>query len=168
MLEIALITIFPALMAYAAASDVFTMTIPNKVCLALALAFLAIAVPAGMAPAAIAWHAAAGALALAVCFGLFAAGCIGGGDAKLVAATAIWFGFELVLQYLFAAALFGGALSVAILIWRRMPLPLVAMRWGWVGRLHDASNGVPYGVALAAGALAVFPKSPLWMAVAAG
>ena len=40
---LALLTIFPALMAYAAASDLFTMTIPNKISLALVVAFPEIA-----------------------------------------------------------------------------------------------------------------------------
>ena len=41
MADIALLTIFPALMAYAAASDLVTMTIPNRLSLTLIAAFAA-------------------------------------------------------------------------------------------------------------------------------
>src|SRR3954471_8163196 len=79
MADIALLTTFPALMAYAAASDLVTMTIPNRLSLALIAAFAAFALAAGLPWGAILTHVAAGALVLAVCFGLFAFRWIGGG-----------------------------------------------------------------------------------------
>src|SRR4051812_49596455 len=82
MADIALLTIFPALMAYAAASDLVTMTIPNRLSLALIAAFAAFALAAGLPWGAILTHVAAGALVLAVCFGLFAFRWIGGGGAQ--------------------------------------------------------------------------------------
>ena len=42
-LDVARLTLFPALMAFAAASDLFTRTISNRVSLALAAGFLALA-----------------------------------------------------------------------------------------------------------------------------
>ena len=89
MLDLAALVIFPALMAYAAASDLLTMTIPNRVSLALVISFAAFAVFGGLSWDAVLMHVAAGALVLAVCFGMFAFGWIGGGDAKLAAATAL-------------------------------------------------------------------------------
>src|SRR5206468_4132264 len=108
MLEAALLLIFPALMAYAAASDLLTMTIPNRLSLALAGAFVAFAVLGALPLHSVLMHVGAGAAVLAVSFGLFAFGWIGGGDAKLAAATALWLGFDSLLEYLFLASLAGG------------------------------------------------------------
>ena len=85
--------LFPALMAFAASSDLLTMTISNRLSLLLASSFFLLALITGMSFGIIGMHLAAGALVLAVCFGFFAMGWIGGGDAKLAAATALWFGF---------------------------------------------------------------------------
>ena len=157
--------IFPALMAFAAASDLLTMTIPNRLTLALAAAFLAVAATGTLGWSDLLHHVAAAALVLAVTFGFFAFGWIGGGDAKLAAAIALWLGFGVLVEYLFLAALAGGALTLAILALRRLPLPAFAAGWPWLARLHDHRSGVPYGIALAAAALAVYPRSPVWTAL---
>lgn len=167
MLEIALLLVFPALMAFAAASDVVTMTIPNRLSLLLIAAFLVFAILGGLSWTAMAWHVAAAALVLCVTFGMFAFGWMGGGDAKLAAATALWFGFGILMDYLLLATVAGGALTLAILALRTYPIPIFAMRWEWLTRLRDSQNGVPYGVALAAAALFIYPQSPIWMAVIA-
>jgi prepilin peptidase CpaA len=104
-------------------------------------------------------------LVFVVTFIFFAAGWIGGGDAKLAAATALWLGFDHLLTYLIYASLFGGALTLLLIQFRRAPLPAVLARQPWVQRLHDRDSGVPYGIALAAAALAVYPQTP-WMAAA--
>lgn len=165
MLELALLTAFPALMAYAAASDLFTMTIPNKVSLALIVAFAAFALFGGLAWQAIAIHLAAGFVVLVVAFGLFSFGWIGGGDAKLAAATALWLGFGALLDYLLISTVAGGLLTLALLSMRSMYLPSFAIGWDWLERLHDKKTGVPYGIALAGAGLAVYPHSPIWLAV---
>lgn len=161
---IAVLVIFPAAMAYAAASDLVTMTIPNWLCLLLLAAFGLCAASTGLGWAISGWHFAAGLTVLVVCFGLFAAGWIGGGDAKLAAVTALWLGFEQLLPYLFVASLAGGLLTALILKLRSMPLPGPASGWIWAQRLHDAKQGVPYGVALAFAALVVVPDSVIWRA----
>lgn len=166
MVEAALLMSFPALMAFAAATDLFTMTIPNKLSLALVAGFVAFGVVAGLPWSAWLAHGAAGALVLTVCFTLFAMGWIGGGDAKLAAATALWFGFQPLLEYLLLATLAGGALTLALLAWRGLPLPAFALGWTWLARLHDRHTGVPYGIALAGAALVVYPESPLWRSLA--
>lgn len=155
--------LFPALMAFAASSDLFTMTISNRLSLALAAAFLVFAVFLGMPLPEVGMHLAAGALVLAIAFGFFTQGWIGGGDAKLAAATALWFGFDHLLDYFVYASLFGGALTLVILQFRKLPLPEVMARQAWILRLHDSAGGVPYGIALAAAALAIYPKT-VWMA----
>ncbi|HEX8077698.1 MAG TPA: prepilin peptidase [Chthoniobacterales bacterium] len=165
MTHIALLVVFPALMAYAAASDLVTMTIPNRVSLALIAGFAAFAFAAGLPWNALLTHLAAGAIVLTVCFGMFAFRWIGGGDAKLAAATALWFGFDNVLEYLLLATIWGGGLTLFILSLRTQPLPGFALKWGWVLRLHAHETGVPYGIALAGAALAIYPHSPIWTAI---
>jgi len=154
--------LFPALMAFAASSDLFTMTISNRLSLALAGAFFLLTIVTGMSLTAIGMHLAAGALVLTICFGFFAMGWIGGGDAKLAAATALWFGFDFLLDYLVYASLFGGALTLLLIQFRKLPLPEPLARQTWILRLHETGGGVPYGIALAAAALTVYPKTG-WM-----
>jgi prepilin peptidase CpaA len=154
--------LFPALMAFAASSDLLTMTISNRLSLALTAAFFVMALVTGMSLHAVGLHLSAGALVLVVSFAFFSQGWIGGGDAKLAAATALWFGFDHLLDYLIYASLFGGALSLVLIQFRKLPLPAMLARQTWVLRLHDQGAGVPYGIALAAAALAVYPETG-WM-----
>jgi prepilin peptidase CpaA len=154
--------LFPALMAFAASSDLFTMTISNKLSLALVAAFFLLVIVTGMGLAAIGMHLAAAALVLIVAFLLFTQGWIGGGDAKLAAAAALWFGFGYLLDFLVYASLLGGALTLVLIQFRRLPLPALLARQHWIMRLHDKAGGVPYGIALAAAALIVYPKTG-WM-----
>ena len=165
--EIAVLGVFPVLMAYAAASDLLTMTIPNRLTLALVAGFAVLAVISGLAAQTILLHVLAGGVVLAVTFALFAFGWIGGGDAKLAAATALWFGFTPLVDYLFIAAVGGGLLTLVILALRFFPLPRFALGWTWLSRMHDRNAGVPYGIALAAAALLVYPQSEIWTAILA-
>ncbi len=153
---------FPALMAFAASSDLFTMTISNRLSLALSAGFVLLAIVAGMSLSTFGLHLAAGLLVLTVSFGFFSQGWIGGGDAKLAAATGLWFGFEHLLDYLTYASLFGGILTLILIQFRKLPLPQVLARQTWIMRLHEAGGGVPYGIALAAAALTVYPTTG-WM-----
>jgi prepilin peptidase CpaA len=165
MLAIAIgLILFPALMAYAAASDLITMTISNRVSLALIAGFFAIAVVIGMAPMQIGMHVLAGFVVLCITFACFAMGWIGGGDAKLAAATALWFGFDQMLDYLLLASVFGGALTLGLLQFRRYPLPGTWVYPDWITRLHHHKTGVPYGIALAAAALLVYPYTDIMRA----
>lgn len=154
--------LFPALMAFAASSDLLTMTISNRLSLALTGGFFLLMIVTGMSLHAAGMHVAAAAIVLVVAFVFFSQGWIGGGDAKLAAATALWFGFDYLLDYLIYASLFGGALTLAIIQFRKIPLPAMLARQGWILRLHETDAGIPYGIALAAAALAVYPKTG-WM-----
>jgi prepilin peptidase CpaA len=157
--------LFPALMAFAASSDLFTMTISNRVSLALTGGFFALTLVTGMSLAAVGMHVAAATLVLVFAFGFFTQGWIGGGDAKLTAATALWFGFTHLLDYLLYAALLGGVLALILIQFRKLPLPGILARQKWILRLHEKGGGVPYGIALAAAALLIYPKTG-WMPAA--
>ena len=154
--------LFPAMMAFAASSDLFTMTISNRVALVLVGGFVALALWSGMPPADMLSHAGAALAVLAVTFAFFARGWIGGGDAKLAAATALWLGFDHLMAYLLYASIFGGILTLAIIRFRLMPLPKMLAEQEWVKRLHRLDGGVPYGIALAAAALLIYPDTT-WM-----
>jgi prepilin peptidase CpaA len=158
-LDIARLLLFPALMAFAAASDLFTMTISNRVSLALVAGFLALAILGGMGINDLLSHLGAGAIVLAVAFGCFAMGWVGGGDAKVAASAALWFGFAHLMNYLLYASLFGGALTLLLLQFRQWPLPLALTGQAWLLRLHAKESGIPYGIALAIGALMIYPET---------
>jgi prepilin peptidase CpaA len=156
------ILLFPALMAFAASSDLFTMTISNRVSIILVAGFFALALYSGMNLQAVMWHAGAALAVLTVTFVFFARGWIGGGDAKLAAATALWLGFDHLMAYLLYASILGGVLTLALIRFRQIPLPAALAGQDWVKRLHKDDGGVPYGIALAAAALLIYPDTP-WM-----
>jgi prepilin peptidase CpaA len=158
------LTLFPGMMAFAASSDLLTMTIANRVSVILVGGFLVLAALTGASAAEIAAHAGAAAAVLAAAFICFARGWIGGGDAKLAAATALWLGFGHLLDYLLYASILGGALTVLIVQFRHLPLPQLLAGRDWAERLHRPDGGVPYGIALAAAALLVYPQTE-WMTV---
>jgi prepilin peptidase CpaA len=158
-LDIARLLMFPALMAFAAASDLFTMTISNRVSLALVAGFLTLAFAGGMALPDILSHIGAGALVLAVAFGCFAMGWVGGGDAKVASTVALWFGFAHLMNYLLYASIFGGVLTLLLLQLRQWPLPSPLVGQAWLLKLHDRESGIPYGIALAIGALMIYPET---------
>lgn len=164
--ELAILGLFPAAMAYAATSDLVSMTISNRLSLALALSFFAVAFLIGMPLADMGRHVLASLLVLAVAFFCFARGWIGGGDAKLAAATALWLGFVHLMDYLLIASFAGGLLTLALLYVRKMPLPELLARQDWIARLHHPKTGIPYGIALAAAGLIVYPDTIYMRALA--
>lgn len=163
--ELFILAVFPGLVAYAAATDLLTMTIPNRIPLGLVAAFVLAALWAGLPAPAWALHASAGLAMLVLCFALFSFGYVGGGDAKLFAAVALWFGWHDLVPFAIYTALVGGALALILVSMRRMPLPAGLARLPWLLRLHDPEEGAPYGVAIAAGALIVYSGSS-WLALA--
>lgn len=167
-LDLLRLLLFPMLMVFAACSDLLTMTISNRVSLLLIAGFFVLAIASGMGLTEIGWHIAAGATVLAISFTCFALGWIGGGDAKMAAATALWLGFDFLMPYLVTAAVFGGVLTVLLLAFRHFPLPYMFSGQAWLLRLHHRESGVPYGIALAAGALMIYPETPWIKAVDLG
>jgi prepilin peptidase CpaA len=164
MVEILILSLFPLLMAYAAASDLLSMTISNRVSLILLAGFVLTAAVVGLPWPDVAMHVCAGALVLSITFAMFAFGWIGGGDAKLAAVTALWLGWDRLLDYGIFASIFGGALTLALLQFRSHPLPRFSAGMPWLLHLHHHKTGVPYGIALAAAGLAVYSDSSIWKA----
>ena len=155
--------LFPVLMLFAAWMDLFTMRIANWISIVLTFMFLPLGLACGLGFGLIGQNYLCGLLVLAPTFALFAFGKIGGGDAKLAASSAIWMGWGGLFDYLIVSSLLGGVLAVAILTARQVPLPLFLLRWPWVVRLHEPKTGIPFGVALGAGAIIVYPQTPIWM-----
>jgi prepilin peptidase CpaA len=157
--------VFPVAMAFAATNDLFTMKIPNRIPLALVGGFIAVALLARVPIDVFATHLAIGFAVLAATFSLFALNLLGGGDAKLIAAGAVWIGPEHMVDYLLFITVFGGALSLLILGYRRwVPAAALALPV-WAQRLHTDKGPIPYGIAVAAGALVVFPKTELFLSL---
>jgi prepilin peptidase CpaA len=163
MIEAAILVVFPFAMLHAAISDMLSMTILNRVSLLLIGSFAIIAPLTGMEISQILMHVAAFALVLTVCFCLFASGAMGGGDAKLLAATSLWFGMSMDLMvYLLISSFLGGVLTLAILGFRGSAVAVYAGRVEFLRRIGDSKEKIPYGIALGIGGLIAFPDS--WMA----
>ena len=158
-LDLIRMLLFPALMAFAASSDLFTMTISNRVSLILVAGFIVLAALTGTDLHAMLSHAGAGLTVLVLAFACFTMGWVGGGDAKVASCVALWFGFGHLLEYLLYASLFGGALTLFLIQFRQWPLPSLLTGQAWLLRLHDKRTGIPYGIALAIGALIIYPET---------
>lgn len=154
--------VFAFTMVYAGLTDLTTMKIKNGLVLLFLLAYAVLAPLLGFAMYDIGWSAVVAAAVLVFTFGCFTFGWIGGGDAKLAAVTALWFGVDYTPIYLIYTALMGGALSLAILRFRTITLPGFFPDDSWIVRLHSQGSGIPYGVAMASAALVVFPQTR-WM-----
>ena len=157
-----ILALFPLCMIFATFTDLFTMTIPNKIVMALLLGFVVLAPLSGMSTETALWSVGVSVAVLVVGFTLFSFGAMGGGDAKLMAASALWFGTELTMSYLLLTCLLGGALTILILLARQIPLPVGMLNVTWINRLHDSREGIPYGAALGPAALYMFADSA-WM-----
>jgi len=153
-------------MIAAGVCDLFTMTISNKVSLALIAGFLLLAAISGMDLKTIGMHLLAGLAMLAISFTFFARGWIGGGDAKLFAATAIWMGWSNLLEYVLIASVLGGALTILMLSLHNLPMPGILAKQYWLNRLHTLENGIPYGLALAAGGIYIYPYTEIFQLLA--
>jgi prepilin peptidase CpaA len=142
--------------------DLLTMTIPNRISLALVAAFFVTAPLLGLSLHDLLMHVGAGLLILAAGIVLFAVGGFGGGDAKLLAAGALWIGFDGLLLYLVNVTVLGGLLALLLLAYRNIParaLPIPE----WAAHLHAPKSGIPYGIAIAASAMMVYPKTPYFI-----
>lgn len=160
--------VLPALLIAAAGWDVASYTIPNFLQLGLISAFLVFALAAGMTIGSLGLHVAGGLFGLLIGFAFFALGYVGGGDAKLFACTALWFGLRDLADFGLVASVFGGLLTLGLLSFRKLPLPAMLGTQGWLMRLHDEKAGIPYGAALAAGAFAVLPYTDVFRLGVAG
>ncbi len=160
--EVLVLFALPILLAAAAGWDLASFTIPNFINIAVIAVFPLFALAAGLSLETVGLHLLAGFAGLAIGFLFFALGYIGGGDAKLFAGVALWLGFADLMPYALLASVFGGFLTLALLMVRQWPLPAMLARQPWILNLHDAKSGVPYGVALAAGAFILLPHSEIF------
>ncbi len=166
MFEFPMLLLFPAAMAFAGAMDLFTMTIPNRISLALIGAFLVCGLFAGLSLQQYAMHLACGGAILIIGIAMFAAGLLGGGDAKLMASSAIWIGVDKLMLYFLAISVLGGVLALALLLYRRLPAGAYNLP-AWAARLHVKGSHMPYGVAIAAAALWIYPQT-IWFSTFTG
>jgi prepilin peptidase CpaA len=167
MTEAAIFVVFPLCLAVAAFSDMFTMTIPNRVSAILLVTFVLVAPLAGLTLLDMGMHMLAGLLVFAVCFTLFAMNVMGGGDAKLLTASAVWFGFDFSLvEFLIYVSFFGGVLTLGILALRSHTNSILASGLPIPDHLMTAKK-VPYGIAIGVAGFAAYPSSPLMLAALA-
>ncbi len=153
---------FAALVIVAAMTDLATFTIPNWISAALALAFGPAALVAHLPLPEIGLHVGVGAAVFVLAAGMFALGWVGGGDAKLMTASALWVGLAGLPAFAVFTGLAGGALALALLALRSAWLrPLAAAGPAWTQRLATPGESAPYGVAIAIGALAAAVVHPL-------
>jgi prepilin peptidase CpaA len=164
MTQAIIFVVFPLCLAVAACSDFLTMLIPNRVSAILLGAFIVVAPLAGLGLTEVAMHLAAGLLVFSICFALFALNVMGGGDAKLLTASAVWFGMSFsLIEYLVYVSFFGGLLTFAILSLRANTNLILASGLPVPDHLLKAKK-VPYGIAIGIGAFLAYPSSPLMLA----
>ena len=162
MTDLLILVLFPTLVLAAAIGDVFTMRIPNWLNAATALSVVPMAVLAGMPLDVVQWHLLAGLVMLLFGFGLFARGYIGGGDAKLMAAAGLWVGWSALLPFVLVTTLAGGVLAIVYKLWQLARTEHVVRDFTWLRKALRADLELPYGIAIAVGALWVY-SGTWWM-----
>jgi prepilin peptidase CpaA len=152
----------------AAFSDLFTMTIPNRISVILIASFLVLAPFSGLGLEMIGMHLTGAAIVFSACFALFAFNVMGGGDAKLLSATALWFGLnESLLFLMIDVAMIGGLITLLILLVRTQSNAILAIGLPIPNSVLLAKK-IPYGIAIAIGGFMAFPSSPLFLAALEG
>lgn len=161
MITAAIFLIFPLCLAIAAFTDLFTMTIPNRVSAILLASFFAIAPFSGMEWSTIGMSTAAAFAVFAVCFTLFATNVMGGGDAKLLTAASVWFGYDpSLVVFLGAVAIVGGFVTLAIVFLRSEADTVMAFGLPLPHSLTMAKK-IPYGVAIGIGGFMAYGQAPI-------
>ncbi len=149
---LALTVVFGGAMVVVVVWDIATYEIPDTLSLMLVLVGSA-ALLAGQGWGGLGTHVlgALGAFAFGVV--MFALGQWGGGDVKFLAATALWLSGPVLFGYILWVTIIGGGLALVVLVFRRFRLPECLAARPWLARLHQADEGLPYGVALGIGGL---------------
>jgi prepilin peptidase CpaA len=155
-------TLLPFLIVVAGANDLLTLRIPNWLNAAIFLAFFPMAFMTGMPAETVLIHSLAALAVLAFGFTLFSFGLLGGGDAKLLAAAGIWFGWPALAPFLVFTTLAGGVLAIAMKAWRMIEIERDVREVDWMKRWFSFKADLPYGVAIAAGGILAFPGT-WWM-----
>ncbi|QGM46170.1 A24 family peptidase [Methylocystis heyeri] len=162
MLDSIALIVFPLAMLFAAFTDLLTMTIPNRLSLFLIGAYFLLALYLRTPLETIALHVSCAVAMLVLTFAMFQFRWIGGGDAKLAAATALWLGWGLLFDYGLIASIAGGALTLIVIALQHHELPQTLRDFKFIDRLASKNCGVPYGIALALAGLAVYPQTSAW------
>ena len=155
------LSILPCLTIAAALSDLTTMKIPNWISGLLILGFFPAAFLVGLSPMTVLAHVGVALVALFVGMGLFALRVIGGGDAKLMAAACLWLGVTGSSIFVLWTGVAGGVFCLALLFARTQLRPHIFGAPQWIDSLLEPKGDIPYGVAIAIGALMAFPSSAL-------
>jgi prepilin peptidase CpaA len=158
--------LLPIMMMLAGIGDVLTYRIPNWLNGLIAALFFPVALYFGMSWEMIGIHAATGVALLVLGFTLFGFGVFGGGDAKLMAAAGLWFGWPAVTSFLVYTAFAGGALAVAVAVIASTHVELDIRGFKRLRAAIDSKPNVPYGLAFAIGAILAF-RDTWWMALGA-
>ena len=161
MLTLYIIFVVAGCMLAASWSDLTSMTIPNWISLVLVAGFLILAPFAWQGWAVFGTHILVGVVCFTIGIGMFALGWMGGGDAKLFAATSLWWVWPDLWVYLVFTAIAGGVLAIFLLLGRKY-LPVKALTTDWMHRLFKDEKKMPYGLALAFGALMALPRSDIY------
>jgi len=154
--------VFGLCMLMAAYKDLTSYTIPNVISLILLGTFLALSPFMGLSWGEFGVHIGVFAGSLALMMLMFGFGWIGGGDAKLFAATAIWWMPYDLMVYTLYTAMAGGALALVLLMSRKM-LPAQVQTAGWVHTLLRDETKMPYGLALAFAGMVTLPMSQIYL-----
>lgn len=165
-----IMAVFAIGMFTAAIKDASTMTIPNWVSL-LVLGGFVLVIPfmwsswgeVGEPWLILGEHLAVGMTVFLASFIIFAFGWFGGGDAKLIAVTSFWWQWTDLMLYLMYTTLAGGVLAILIIFGRQF-VPANAIKFAWLHRLLKDQKKMPYGLALAYGALVTLPQSTIFNA----
>lgn len=152
---------FPAVMILAMVTDFRSFEVPDILPLVLVLAYPLAALSAGFAWQQILWAFGLGGLVLAVAVVLFTLRIMGGGDGKLLAAAALWTGPERLLEFLLITTLAGGVLTIALFLYRRLPLASALSGITSLRQLHENKREVPYAIAIGAAGLIIYQHLPV-------
>jgi len=161
LLSFIIFAVFTLTMLAAALKDASTMTIPNWISLVLLGAFVVCFPFVWQGLPNFGEHMASGLLMFAIGFAMFAFGWLGGGDAKLMAATSFWWTFSDLFLYVAYTTVAGGAIAFFILAGRKF-IPVRVMTAPWMHTMFKDNKKMPYGLALAVGALATLPQSDIF------
>ena len=167
-LILVILGVMPALVVVGGVSDLTTMKIPNWISLALLALFPPVAWIAGLGGQDILIHFGVALAALCVGIAMFAFNWIGGGDAKLMSASCLWLGLTGSGAFLLWTGVAGGLFCLALIMLRQRFQFLAPSAPGWAARLLEPKGDVPYGVAIAIGALMAYPNADLVAGFAAG
>lgn len=159
--------IFAVTMMAAAYNDATTMKIPNWISLALIVGFCLIQPFIFQDWSVLGSHFTVSAVFFLFGFAMFAFGWLGGGDAKLMAATALWWQWPDAVMYISYTTLIGAALGILLLISRKF-LPARILTSQIPLAMFKEEKNMPYGIALAAGALLTLPQSAIFLQAVGG